>query len=34
MSGIPALLRNRAAGRAGAGVTEWLYRYDALSASD
>ncbi|MGE0621415.1 MAG: FAD-dependent monooxygenase [Pseudomonadales bacterium] len=34
LSGIPALLRNRAAGRAGAGVTDWLYRYDALTAAD
>lgn len=32
LTGIPALLRNRAAGRAGAGVTDWLYRYDALKA--
>lgn len=34
LRGVPALLRNRAAGRAGAGVTEWLYRYDALSATE
>lgn len=34
LSGIAALLRNRAAGRAGAGVTEWLYRYDALTATE
>jgi len=31
LTGIPAALRNRAAGRAGSGLMDWLYRYDALS---